>query len=74
MKVRFSTDQQVKLSRLAAAQGRPAESLVQEAVERLFRYDVWFLGQVDEGLAAAAKGEFVDHDAVGRMIEDRFPG
>ena len=73
MEVRFSTDQQVKLSRLAAAQGRHAESLVQEAVKRLFSYVEWFLGQVDEGLAAAAKGELVDHDAVGRMIEDRFP-
>ena len=73
MEVPFTTDQQVKLSRMAAAQGRPAESLVQEAVERLLSHDEWFLREVEEGLAAAAKGEFVDHDAVGRMIEDRFP-
>lgn len=73
MEVQFTTDQQVKLSRMAAAQGRPAESLVQDAVELLFSYDEWYLREVDEGLAAAANGEFVDYDVVRQMIEDRFP-
>jgi hypothetical protein len=40
-------------------QGPAAEALVQEAVERLVDYDDWFLQEVDKGLAAADRGEFV---------------
>lgn len=73
MEVQFTPDQQAKLSQLATAQGRAPEALVQEAVERLLRYDGWFSGEVDKGLAAADRGEFVEHDAVRKMIEARFP-
>jgi len=37
-------------------------------------YDEWFLGEVDEGLAAADRNEFVDHDDVRRPIDSRYPG
>lgn len=73
MEVHFTPDQQAKLSRMATAQGRAAEALVQEAVERLLSYDEWFSREIDKGLAAADNGEFVEHDAVLRMIETRFP-
>ena len=73
MEVQFTPDQQIKLSRLATAQGRAAEALVQEAVERLLGYDEWFSREIDKGLAAADKSEFVEHDAVLRMIETRYP-
>ena len=73
MEVQLLPDQQDKLSRMAAAQGRPAETLVQEAVERLLHYDEWFLREVDKGLAAADRGEFVKHDDVRKMIESRYP-
>ena len=64
MEVHFTPDLEAKLSRLATRQGRAAEALVQEAVERLVDYDDWFLQEVDKGLAAADRGEFVEHDAV----------
>lgn len=73
MEVQFTPDQQAKLSRMAAAQGREAETLVQEAVERLLGYEEWFSQEVDRGMAAADKGEFVEHDDVRRMIETRYP-
>jgi len=37
-------------------------------------YDEWFLKEVDQGLAAADRGEFVDHAAVRKMIDERYPG
>ena len=43
MEVQFPFDQQDRLSRMAAAQGREAETLVKAAVERLLHYDEWFL-------------------------------
>jgi predicted transcriptional regulator len=74
MEVLFNSDLQEKLSRLAAQQGRDPQTLVQEAVERLVDYDDWFLQKVDEGLAAADRGEFVEHDAVRKLIDNRYPG
>jgi predicted transcriptional regulator len=69
----FTSDQQAKLTRMAAEQGRAAETLVQEAVERLLNYDDWFSREVDKGLAAADRGEFVEHDDIRKMIDSRYP-
>jgi predicted transcriptional regulator len=74
MEVHFNPDLKAKLSRMAAQQGRDAETLVLEAVERLVDFDEWFLREVDKGLAAADQGEFVEHDAVRRLIDTRYPG
>ena len=74
MEVRLSADLEAKLSRLATEQGRSAETLVQEAVERLLDYDEWFLREVEKGLAAADRGEFVEHSEVRKMIDSRYPG
>jgi predicted transcriptional regulator len=73
MGVHFTPDQEAKLSRMAEAQGLAAEALVQEAVKRFLNFDEWFTREVDKGLAAANRGEFVEHDAVRRMIESRYP-
>lgn len=74
MEVRFNPDLQAKLTRLASEQGRDSETLVVEAVERLVNYDEWFLREVEKGLAAADRGEFVDHEDVGKMLNSRYPG
>jgi predicted transcriptional regulator len=74
MEVRFKPDLQEKLSRLAAQQGRNSESLVVEAVERMVSYDEWFLQEVEKGIAAADRGEFVDHEEVKKLIDRRYPG
>ena len=65
---------QAKLNRKAAELGRDSQSLVREAVERLVNYDEWFIREVETGLAAADHGEFVEHDEVGRLIDNRYPG
>ena len=73
MEVQFTPDQQAKLSRMAASQGRATEALVLEAVENLLSYDEWFSREVDKGLAEADRGEFVAHDDIVKMIETRYP-
>ncbi|MGA2375786.1 MAG: hypothetical protein ABSF72_09705 [Candidatus Sulfotelmatobacter sp.] len=70
----MNPDLQAKLSRLAAQQGRASEALVVEAVERMVSYHEWFLREVDKGLAAADRGELVDHGEVRKMIDERYPG
>jgi len=74
MEVPLHPDLQAKLSRLASQQGRASESLVVEAVERMVNYDEWFLREVEKGLAAANRGELVDHGEVRKMIDERYPG
>jgi predicted transcriptional regulator len=74
MNVHFSPEIQAKLDRVAAQQGRKTESLIQEAVERLLDYDEWFARQVEEGLSAADRGEFVEHDEIGKLIDSRYSG
>ena len=73
MEVQLNPDQSARLSRLAQAEGRAAETLVQEAIERLLGYEEWFLREVDHGIAEAERGEFVEHDDVRKMIETRYP-
>ncbi|MFZ0418748.1 MAG: hypothetical protein WAM04_11675 [Candidatus Sulfotelmatobacter sp.] len=74
MEIPLSPDLQAKVSRLAAQQGRASEALIVEAVERMVSYDEWFLREVDKGLAAADRGELVDHQDVRKMIDKRYPG
>jgi len=72
--VHLSPDLQAKLTRLATQQGRDSESLVVEAVERMVNYDEWFLQEVQKGLAAAARGELIDHEDIRKLIDSRYPG
>ena len=58
---------------MAAQRGRAAETLVEEAVERLVDYEDWFLQEVDKGLAAGDRGELIDHSDVRKMIDTRLP-
>lgn len=61
MEVPLNPDLQAKLDKLAAQQGRSSQTLVAEAVENMLNYDDWFLREVEKGLAAADRGELVDH-------------
>jgi toxin ParE1/3/4 len=74
MEVHLTPDLESKLSRIAGEQGREAESLVLEAVERMVDHDEWFAGEVEKGLAAADRGEFIEHEDIGKLINSRYPG
>jgi len=74
MEVRLNPDLQAKLAQLASQQGRDTEALVVEAVERMVNYDDWFIREVEKGIAAADRGEFIEHAEVGKRINQRYPG
>lgn len=73
MEVHFSAEVEAKLSSLAAREGRDRQALVVEAVERMIDYDQWFRAEVEAGMAAADRGEFVEHEEVAALIERRYP-
>ncbi len=74
MEVRLDPKLEEKLARAAAKQGRDREALVVEAVERMLSYDEWFLAEVEKGLAAADRGEFLEDEDVRKLIDGRYPG
>ena len=74
MEVRITPDLEAKLARLATERGKDTQALVQEAIKRLVDYDEWFLREVEKGLAAADRGELIDHEDVGKLINHRYPG
>jgi predicted transcriptional regulator len=74
MEVHLSPDLQAKLAQLASQQGRDSEALVVEAVQRMVAYDDWFIREVEKGIAAADRGEFIEHDEVRKRIERQYPG
>jgi len=77
MDVHIAPAQESKLTELIAKTGRPADEVVQEALELFFahdkKYDEWFVREVERGLAEADRGEFVEHDDVGKWINRRYP-
>jgi predicted transcriptional regulator len=74
MEVKITPDLEAKLARLATERGRDTQALVQEAIEKLVDYDEWFLREVEDGLAAADRGELIDHEDVGKLINRRYRG
>ena len=68
MEVNIGLDLQAKLARLAAERGRETQALVEEAIERFVDCDEWFLREVEKGLAAADRGELIDHEEIGTLI------
>jgi predicted transcriptional regulator len=74
MEVHLPPDVETRLVRLASEQGRDTAALVQEAVVRLVDYDEWFSREVDLGIAAADRGDFMGHEDVRKLVDKRFPG
>ena len=70
MQVNLPPELQAKLDRMAEQQGRNAESLVNEAVQRLVSYDEWFVGQIEKGLAQVERGEVLKHEEVVAKVEN----
>jgi predicted transcriptional regulator len=72
MEVHFSPDKEARLQQLAARTGKDTAQVVEEAVDRMLEYDVRFLEAVEEGRAAARRGDLLEHDAVVDEIEQIF--
>jgi predicted transcriptional regulator len=69
MDVHLAPNQEAELNNLAAKTGRGTDELVQQAVARMLEYDTRFLEAVEEGRAAARRGDLLEHDEVVDRIE-----
>jgi predicted transcriptional regulator len=69
MEVHFTPEQEAQLSRIASHSGTEAEQLVKEAALRVLQDDARFREGVRRGIAAAERGEFVEHEEVWANVE-----
>ena len=74
MEVHFSPEQEAQLSQIAAHSGMDTEHLVKDAALRLIDETARFRAAVREGIAAADRGEFVEHEQVWKGVEEILSG
>lgn len=72
MEVLLTMEQQVRLQQLATEAGTDPARVVAGFVSRYLDEDALFLAAVDRGLAAAARGEFIEEDEMDARIEAMF--
>jgi predicted transcriptional regulator len=69
MEVHFTPEQEAQLSQIANHSGTDTEQLVKDAALRLLQDDARFREGVERGIAAAERGEFVEHAEVWANVE-----
>ena len=68
---RIDSDKVAQLDVIAKAMNRDRSYLLNEAVEGYLCEQRRFIAMVEEGLEASRRGELIDDNEVGRMIESR---
>jgi predicted transcriptional regulator len=78
MEIHLTAEQVKAVEGLAAQNGMSPDEqvrrIVEDALQRQQDYERWFHAKVSEARAASERGEFMDHDEVGRMLNERYPG
>jgi predicted transcriptional regulator len=69
MDVHFSSEVEARLQQVAQANGKNAEQLVRDTVERVLEDQARFVSAVQRGIAQAERGEFIEHEEVRARIE-----
>jgi predicted transcriptional regulator len=72
MEVHFSPDIETRLQQVASANGKDAEQLVKETVNRMLENQARFIAGVQRGIEQADRGELVDHSEVRNRIDRLF--
>ena len=70
MEVRLQPDKEAQLAQIAAQRGLKTDELAQQVLSRYLEDDTRFIDAVNLGIAAADRGEFVEHDEVGAKIQE----
>jgi predicted transcriptional regulator len=69
MEVHFSADVESRLHQAAAANGKNAEQLVRDTVDRMLENRALFIAGVRRGIGQADRGDLVDHEEVRNRID-----
>ncbi len=69
MEVRLQPEKVEQLAQIAAQRGLKPDELAQQVLSRYLEDDSRFIEAVNLGLAAADRGDFVEHEEVGAKIQ-----
>ena len=69
MEVHFTPEQEAQLRQFAASEGKDAARVVEETVARMLEQRAQFLAGVERGIAAADRGDLIDHNEVAQRID-----
>jgi predicted transcriptional regulator len=72
MEVHFAPDTEAQLKQFAASKGKDAAQVVEETVARMLERQAHFIEGVNQGIAAADRGDLIDHDEVVNRIDRLF--
>ena len=69
MEVHLTPEKEAKLHQFATRTGKNTAQVMEEAVDRLLEYDANFIAAVEEGRAAANRGDLIEHDELVERVE-----
>jgi len=69
MEIHFSSEEEVKLIRIASKEGTAAEEIVKRAALKLLADDERFRAAVREGIAQAEGGELIEEKEMNARLE-----
>jgi predicted transcriptional regulator len=69
MEVRLHPEKEAQLAQIAAQRGLKTDELAQQVLSHYLDDDSRFIEAVNLGLAAAERGDFVEHDEVGEKLK-----
>lgn len=70
MEVRLQPEKEAQLARIAAQRGLKTDELAQQVLSQYLEDDKRFVEAVNLGLAAADRGDFVEHETVGEKVRE----
>jgi predicted transcriptional regulator len=69
MEIRLHPEKEAQLAEIAAQRGLKTHELAQQELSHYWEDDTRFIEAVNLGLAAAARGDFVEHEEVGKKLK-----
>jgi predicted transcriptional regulator len=69
MEVRLQPEKEARLAQIAAQRGLKTDELARQVLSPYLEDDTRFIEAVNIGLAAAERGDFVEHEEVGRKLK-----
>jgi predicted transcriptional regulator len=74
MEVPLQPEKEARLAQIAAQRGLNADELAQQVISRYLEDDTRFVEAVNLGLAAARRGDFVEHEDVAKKLKQILGG
>lgn len=69
VEIRLQPEKEAQLAEIAAQRGLEPGELVQHVLSLYLEDDAKFVAAVNLGLAAAGRGDFIEHEEVGKKLQ-----